>query len=167
MFFRKRLKRSKKSRIKKLFLLFILILLLIYFGVWPVVQINKQGRRGLTQAKAVKAAFKENDLDKTKREITKMQAEFTGLEREAQKIYWARFIPFAGWHVGDFKNAMEAGDNLIKAGLVAIETIEPYADLIGFKKGEASFAEKSADDRIQTAVLTLDKVAVKVDDIAV
>ena len=55
---------------------------------------------------------------------------------------------------------------MIKAGKETILTIEPYADLIGFKKGEKSFNEKSSEDRLQTAVLTLDKMVKKVDPIA-
>ncbi|KXK08979.1 MAG: hypothetical protein UZ21_OP11001000029 [Microgenomates bacterium OLB22] len=70
--------------------------------------------------------------------------------------------------MGDFRHGVEAGANLIQAGKISVEAIAPYADLIGFKKDSGtSFLNKSAEERIQTAVLTLDKVLVKVDDIAV
>ena len=77
-------------------------------------------------------------------------------------MYWAAFIPY----VADFKNGVEAGDYLIRAGQESIKAIAPYADLIGFKKGQSSFVEKSAEDRLETAILTLDKVLTKVDSIS-
>jgi hypothetical protein len=77
-------------------------------------------------------------------------------------VYWASFIPY----VADFKNGVEAGDYLIKAGQEAVTAITPYADLIGFKKGESSFVEKSTEGRLQTAILTLDKVLVNIDSIS-
>ena len=55
---------------------------------------------------------------------------------------------------------------MVKAAGEAITAITPYADLIGFKKGEVSFLEKSAEDRLQTAVMTLDKVLGKIDVIS-
>ena len=54
----------------------------------------------------------------------------------------------------------------MQAGQESIKAITPYADLIGFKKGQTSFVEKSAEERLQTAILTLDKVLTKVDSIS-
>ncbi|MGB9883439.1 MAG: DUF4012 domain-containing protein, partial [Microgenomates group bacterium] len=61
---------------------------------------------------------------------------------------------------------VEAGDLMIETSKEAISAIKPYADLIGFKKGAASFVEKSAEERLQTAVLTLDKILSKIDPIS-
>jgi hypothetical protein len=146
--------------------LLVLILFLIFFVVIPILNINKKGKELVASARSVKDAFKGNDIDLTKQKMQEMQTKFDSFQRESKKIYWLRFIPIAGGYVSDFKNGVEAGDSLLKAGNITLDTIAPYADLIGFKKG-ASFADKSADDRLQTAVLTLDKVVVKVDDIAV
>ena len=87
---------------------------------------------------------------------------YQNLEKASKSIYWASFIPY----VSDLKNGLTAGNYLIKAAKETVTTIEPYADLIGFKKGEASFVEKSSEDRLQTAVLTLDKLVAKVDPIS-
>ncbi len=129
--------------------------------------INKKGKDVVAKAKAVKYAVSQNDMDLVKSSMDEMQVSFDSFHKEAGKIYWMRFIPIAGWYVGDFRNGVEAGDHLLKAGNKVVDTLSPYADLIGFKKGTAGFSDKSADDRIQTAVLTLDKVVPKVDDIAV
>jgi len=77
-------------------------------------------------------------------------------------LYWAKPIPY----ISDFKNGVEAGRYGIEAAKAAVKSIAPYADLIGFKKGESSFVGKSAEGRLQTAVLTLDKVLVNIDVIS-
>ena len=87
---------------------------------------------------------------------------YQNLEKASKSIYWASFIPY----VSDFRKGIEAGDYLVKAGVSSVDAIEPYADLIGFKKGETSFCGKISEDRLQTAVLTLDKLVPKVDPIA-
>ncbi|MEK7070739.1 MAG: DUF4012 domain-containing protein, partial [Patescibacteria group bacterium] len=83
-------------------------------------------------------------------------------ENDVKPLYWASFIPY----VSDFKNGVKAGHYFVEAGKESIESIAPYADLIGFKKGTSSFSEKTADDRLQTAVLTLDKVLGRIDGIS-
>jgi hypothetical protein len=47
-----------------------------------------------------------------------------------------------------------------------ISSIKPYADLIGFKKGGTSFVEQSAEDRLQTAIITVDKMLGNIDQIS-
>jgi hypothetical protein len=48
-----------------------------------------------------------------------------------------------------------------------LNAITPVADLIGFKKGsKSSLAEKSTEERLETAVLTIDSLMSKIDPIA-
>lgn len=158
---------KKRKRTKILALAGLLMLFVLFFVILPLKNINTKGRLVVEKAKAVKYAVSLNDMDAVKNTMNDLQTTFDSFEKEAGKIYWMRFIPIAGWYVSDFKNGVEAGDHLLKAGQKVIDTLTPYADLIGFKKGTAGFTDKSADDRIQTAVLTLDKVVPKVDDIAI
>src|SRR5205085_347647 len=100
--------------------------------------------------------------DLVKSQLNEVDTKYKDLEKESKSVYWMAFVPY----VGDYKNGIEAGRYVINAGQKAVDAIAPYADLIGFKKGTSSFVEKSAEDRLQTAVLTLDKVLTKVDDIS-
>lgn len=162
------LKRPGKNRRKKVLILFFIGLFLYFFALAPILSIGKQAKDVEKAAKEVKAAFYENDLGKTEQELQEMKAEFNELQRESKKLYWARFIPLLGYYVSDYRNVIEAGGELIEAGLVSVDAIEPYADLLGFKKGEgASFIERPAEERLQTAILTLDKIVTRIDDIAV
>jgi hypothetical protein len=116
----------------------------------------------VASAKELKQAFSQNDIDLVNNKLNTFSDQYKDFERSAQSVYWASFIPY----VADFKNGVEAGNYLIQAGQESIKAISPYADLIGFKKGQASFVEKSAEDRLETAILTLDKVLSKVESIS-
>ena len=142
--------------------LFILIILGYFFVYRPIVNIKAKANIVIASAKDLKSIFAKNDIELLKTKMEDFSNKYQNLQKAAKPIYWASFIPY----VSDLKNGLIAGDYLIKAGKETILTIEPYADLIGFKKGEKSFNEKSSEDRLQTAVLTLDKMVKKVDPIA-
>lgn len=147
----------------------IVIIVLLLTGIYSFFQvraIRKSGNEVYASAKKVKESLKNNNIDEVKTNLAEVRTKYDSFKKSASGMYLFRFVPLLGSYVSDFKNGVEAGDSMVSAGLISVDAIAPYADLIGFKKG-ATFAEKSADDRIQTAVLTLDKVLVKMDDIAV
>jgi len=113
----------------------------------------------LAAAKEMKGVFSKNNIDLLNKDLDNFDAKYKDFEKEAQSVYWLSFIPY----VADFKNGVEAGHYMVKVAQESAEAVTPYADLIGFKKGEASFVEKSAENRLQTAILTLDKVLQKID----
>lgn len=153
----------RRNRSKKGLIFLIIVLVLGYFFIYrPIVNIKAKANIVLTSAKDLKSTFAKNDIELLKTKMDDFSNKYQNLEKAAKPIYWAAFIPY----VSDLKNGLIAGNYLIKAAKETIATIEPYADLIGFKKGEKSFNEKSSEDRLQTAVLTLDKMVKKVDPIA-
>ena len=150
-------------RNKRLIIIFIVIIALGYFFVIRPYQNIKAKVNVLTRsAKELKEVFSKNNIDLLNTKLNEFAGQYKDFEKEAKSIYWASFIPY----VSDFKNGVEAGNFLIKAGQETVVAIAPYADLIGFKKGTISFVERSAEDRLQTAILTLDKVLGKVDTIS-
>lgn len=134
-----------------------------YFAFYqPYLRIKTKGEVLIATANTIKDDFKKNDIDLIKGKMSKLEREFQEFETEASSVYWASFVP----QIADLRTAVEAGKYIIEAGKQSVDAIYPYADLIGFKKGESSFVEKSAEERLQTAVLTLDKVLQNVDKIS-
>lgn len=135
-----------------------------FFTIYlPYRNIEKKAKVVMAEVELAKADFKKNDIDLVNKRMSSISQKYADLEKEAKTIYWAgSFIP----HINDFKNGIEAGRYTIKAGEEAVKAITPFADLIGFKKGTQSFNEKSTEDRLQTAVLTLDKMLARVDVIS-
>lgn len=161
---------GKKAFFKKFLIAFLIFLIItavsfFFFIYLPYLGIKAKATVLVKSGTAVKNSFKNNNIDDVKKNLNKFEKDYSDFETESKKVYWLKIVPFAGSYISDFRNGVEAGDELIKAAQITTDSMVPYADLIGFKKG-SSFVEKSADDRIQTAVLTLDKVLVKVDEIA-
>ncbi|MBP9690851.1 DUF4012 domain-containing protein, partial [Candidatus Woesebacteria bacterium] len=144
--------------------LFVIVLgVLGYVFVYiPAMKIKAAGLEVKAEALLLKADAKSNDIDLLKNRMKSVSDKYSLLEKESEALYWAAFIPY----VADYKNGIEAGRYTITAGSEAIEAIYPYADLIGFKQGEQNFFEKSAEDRLQTAVITLDKMLQRIDVVA-
>lgn len=157
-------KRRMKKKLSISAVVFLLVLGLIgYFLIYrPYSRIRAKGEVVVASAKELKAVFKENNIDLLESKMNEFTGKYKDFEQEAQTVYWAGFIPY----IADFRNGVEAGDYVIKAGNELIRSVKPYADLIGFKKGQTSFAEKSSEDRLQTAVATLDKVLGNIDTIS-
>jgi hypothetical protein len=160
--------RKKNKWVLPLLTVFIVIGLFSYFFVYtPYLKIKAKGMEVVASAMLMKDALKSNNIDEVKSKITDVSNKYQVFSTEAKQVYWLANIPFLGSYVKDFKAGVAAGDSVIKAGVTSVDTISPYADLIGFRKGGATFIEKSADDRLQTAVLTLDKMLSKIDTISV
>ncbi len=149
---------------RKIFVIISIIFLAFgYLLVYqPYIRIRAKARMVIVDAREMKKVFAKNDIDLVEKKLNGLVGKYHDFEKEAKSVYWAKFIPY----VSDFKNSVEAGNYLLKAAQESVVAIKPYADLIGFKKGEVSFVERSAEDRLQTAILTLDKVLTKVDVIS-
>src|SRR3989338_5658456 len=155
-------KRRRKKALSFLGFPFLILIGLLIYSFLTFRNISAKGKILVASAKELKTAFSKNDIDLLNKKMQDFSKKHDDFEKSAKSIYWAAFIPY----IADFKNAVEASDYLVRAGNESIKSITPYADLIGFKKGEISFVEKSAEDRLQTAILTLDKVLAKVDPIS-
>lgn len=162
--------KNKKTLLKILFSLLILLILILIVGYFygkNAYEGTKKRVNDLTIAgQSLKRAFNENDLELMKKELNNVENKYRLLEKEVKKHYWLKNIPWLGSYVKDLDYGLNAGEEILKAADLSLKTISPYADLLGFKKGESSFVEKSADERIQTAVLTLDKMLQDIDKIA-
>ena len=143
-------------------ILLFLIVFLFFFAVIPIIKIRSKGQILIKSAKQLKASFSRNDIDLLDKDLITFSKQYEALRNDAKMLYWSSFIPYGA----DFKNKIEAGKYAIMAAETTVKAIKPYADLIGFKKGESSFIEKSSEDRLQTAILTLDKILTKYDDVS-
>ncbi len=143
-------------------IVFVFIILGYLFVFRPYQNIRSRGAIVVAAAKELKTTFSQNNIDLLNTKMDDFLKKYTDFENSAKSVYWATFIPY----IGDFKNGVEGGHYAVRAAKETIVAITPYADLIGFKKGTTSFVERSAEDRLQTAILTLEKVLGKVDTIS-
>lgn len=161
---------KKKSAAKKILLGVLITLLIIvvgaaaagYFLVYvPAKRIEAKAQLVMAEARGMKEEFKKNDLEAMSKKIEAISAKYKDLEKEAESVYWAgKFVP----HIRDFKSGIEAGRYMITAGQESVKAIEPYSDLLGLSKTKkTNFYDKTAEERLQFAVLTLDKMLQRID----
>jgi len=108
-------------------------------------------------------AVKNQDLVIAKEELLAAQGKINDVDAGFSKLKFWSFGPLY-WHYQDGRHGMNATKAGIEAGLILIEAVEPYADVIGFT-GQGSFVGGTAEDRIVKIVETLDKVNPSLDAI--
>jgi len=145
----------------------LVIILLVLLGVYTLVNvfiIAGQAKKVYSQAKLVSAAAKTQNVVTAKAELVKTKAAAESLNKDINRIGFLRFVPLLGGYVSDASHMTRAGIHGINAGLITVDSLIPYADVLGLK-GQGSFTGGSAEDRIRNAIMTLDKVVPKIDDI--
>jgi len=162
--------RAKKAFPWKLIVvpLGVLVVVVIVLGVMllPIRGVMAKAKDVISSGQAAAAAIKNQDLEKTKNELSITREHLSALEKEYNKVKPLRVVPFLGAYINDGQHAIAAGGAAIEAGQKAIEALEPNADLLGLK-GKSTFVSGTADDRIQTAVKTMNALVPKVNEMAV
>jgi len=146
-----------KKRSALIGFLIILVLFLIFGAAWPVITVYGRGLETLKQVKRTVQAFKNQDIEETKLGVETTRSALKQTESGFKTLFWLKFIPFLSGYYRDGEHLIKAGVYGLEAADLAITAISPYADLLGFK-ADSPFVEKSTDERIQTAVLTFDKI---------
>ncbi len=139
------------------------ILLIAYIGVNTFIFLS-DANKAYAQAKIAYDAIKQQNVVVAKEELVKTQKQLVVLQRDLVPIVFLGYIPFFGGYYNDVKNLVDASSHGINAGITATDSLIPYADVLGLK-GDKSFAQGSAEDRIRLAIKTMDKVVPKIDTI--
>jgi len=161
---------KKKTKFKAKFVLIplaVVLVLIVVIGIMllPLRGVITKARDVAAAGKLAAAALKTQDLAGAKTELAKTRSEYKLLSAEYEKVKPLTFIPILGAYIADGAHAVTAGEAALDAADKAIEAIEPNADLLGFKKG-GSFVQGTADERIQTAVKTMQALTPKINEMA-
>lgn len=162
----KKRKLSLKISLKrKPIIIGVLIIVFLFVGfILPAKVVYGRVLTSLEEAKKTYQAFKNQDIEVTKKGIEQTREALLKTKRAYQFLVWARVVPLLGGYYCDGQNLIEAGINGLEAVDLAVNAIVPYADLLGFKSN-SPFVEKTTDERIQTAVQTFDKVVPEIAQI--
>ncbi len=158
-------KKFKFSRKKTSIIAGVLAAILVLVGI-PAYLTYDSGLKTYRQAKLVAAAMDTQNVEQASKEIEITRKHLKNTQRSFKFLIPFKFVPVIGWYYSDLGHMLNAGSHGLEAATVATDAIKPYADVLGLK-GEGSFSEGSAEDRIKTAVLTIGKITPEVDRIAV
>jgi len=143
---------------------FLIIFLGILFGVLPSLDLYKESKVLMQSAQNLKGSTSSKDITVIESEYANFKSEFLRFESKFNKVYWMRRLPFVGVYVEDARHGLNAGLIALDTGDIALETIKPYADIIGLG-GTDSAGTETANDRIEFLVNTIDDILPRLDEV--
>jgi len=114
-------------------------------------------------------AFQGQDLITAKSEVQTLAKQVNDLDTKYQKVKWIASVPFVRAYIKDGQHGLNAGKSLVKSVDKLLTSVEPYADLLGFKTNQATPSgtkatqPQSIEDRIVFMAQTLDKISPDLD----
>lgn len=161
---KKRKKKIGKKLVLSLGILGLLFIFVLVGIVIPVKGVYENARKTESLLKQAVRGAKDQDIAKTISKLKEAKENLGKTKKEYQRLSWLKFVPVLGSYYKDGEHGLNAGEYGLEAAEITAKSVEPYADLLGLK-GEGSFVGGSAEERIKTAVGTLDKVVLKLDEI--
>lgn len=163
--FKKKSKFSKKKLTTFLLVVFIFIVGFIFVVGIPAQKTYSSANKTYLQAKKTWDAVKKQNIKLASAELKKTKDELKNTQKDLNSLSYLKFVPIASGYYNDADHLIKAGLHGLDAGSTLVESIKPYADILGLK-GQGSFVMGSAEQRIQTAIMTMGKITPKIDDIA-
>ncbi len=117
------------------------------------------------QAKSAWDAVKKQNVELASQEIAATQKDLKETQSNLRALSYLRFIPLVNNYYNDAEHLTNAGTHALTAASILVDSVKPYADILGLKGG-GSFVMGSAEQRIQTAILTMGKITPRIDDVA-
>ncbi|MCL5438566.1 MAG: DUF4012 domain-containing protein [Patescibacteria group bacterium] len=150
----------------------IILLVLIVLGiastftiVLPLQKTISSANKTYKQANLAMDALKKQNVDLAGQEIDKTRKDLAGTQNDLKALSFLKYVPIANWYYSDADHLLKAGSYGLDAASTLVESIKPYQDVLGLK-GKGSFVMGSAEQRVQTAVMTMSKITPRIDDIA-
>lgn len=145
-----------------LILLFGSLVGLVYFSVKPLIAQKEPIQRDLVE---LKLAVKEQNLVKTKEKAQVLKTDLEGVKAKIDSYSYLSYIPVAKNYYADSQHALNAGLAGLRATNLVIETLTPYADILGLEGNKEAIEGKTTLDRVTFLVTTLDKIRPQLDEI--
>ncbi len=140
-------------------------LALIGLLLLPMRGVIAKAKTAVAAGRELADAVKKQDLIAAKEKLALTRTKLTDLRSQYNGVLPLRFVPILGAYISDGDHAINAGFAALDAGDAAVAALEPNADLLGLK-GKSTFVSGTADDRIQTAVKTMNALVPSINKMA-
>jgi hypothetical protein len=159
---------KKKKKLKWLRIIIPLVVVWLILSAViavPAYQTLQSARATLSLAREAYAVGKNQDLAGFNQKLKATKEQLLTTHKRYQILSWTKVIPLVGRYYRDGNHAFKAAIAGAEAGEILGQTLEPYADVLGFQ-GQGSFTGGTAEDRIVKVVQTLDKILPQIDQVA-
>lgn len=166
-------KRTSKPGLRKAGLILIIVaavivilgILSVFTIVFPAKKVLSSARVTYFQARMALDAVKKQNIALASSDLLETQTDLSVTQSKLKALSFLRFLPVAAGYYSDASHLMQAGTYGLQAATVLVNSIKPYADVLGLK-GKSSFVSGSASQRIQVVVETMGKITPRIDAIA-
>lgn len=147
--------------------LLLLAVLLVFFLVLPLLQMKKQATVLAEEAKGIYEGLQSQNLNQSVEKVASTKVEFEKVNQTYRKMIWLKVIPFVGGYYRDGQRLFSGGRYLLETADLVVESLKPYADLLGLEGGEEKKDEKemTTEERLILVLDTLDKIQPNLDEI--
>jgi len=156
---------KEKKTFYPLALVGLIVLILLLVIILPALKTFASAKKTYTQVKATVAALKKQDVKLASEELEKTRQSLTQTQSDLHGLFLARFIPFINTYYDDADHGIRAGFFGLDATKIVIDSVAPYADVLGLK-GQGSFVGGSAQQRVETTVKAMGKITPRIDEVA-
>jgi len=146
-------------------IIIILGVLLFFFFVKPALQLKNDLIFIQIEANSISSALQGQNLNEAESKVVSTKEKLSTLKIDYQKLAWVGKVPFVNKYYQDGLSAISAGHALADAAAIGIESIQPYADILGFQGKGGAFGEMTAEKRLTVALDTLEKIEPNLDKI--
>lgn len=146
-------------------ILAVLAIISIFTIVLPAQRTYAHVQKTIDAAKKVWDAVKKQNIEEASIEVDKTKKELKDTQNSLKRLSFIRFLPILNNYYNDAKHLTQAGVHGLDAASELLSALMPYTDLLGLK-GKGSFVMGTAEQRIQTAVLTMGKITPSIDEIS-
>lgn len=140
----KNLKGFKFFRQRKIVAAIIIILVLTVLSLVAVAipgyKTYQDAKKTYAQVKLVEAAIKAQNITLADTELQKTRENLTQTQKDLSSMFVLGYIPVANWYYSDATHLVKAGFYGLDAANILLESVKPYADVLGLK-GQGSLLE--------------------------
>lgn len=143
-------------------LVFVIITGFLFWGVY------KDAMDVKAQAQRLKDSLSQKDLNVTSSELVKIKDDLNRLDKSYSKLAFTKIIPFIGSFYRDGEHIINASFHGIDSGEILLDSVKPYADIIGFKGtgNEETRIVRTAQDKIDFIIKTMPEIVPKIDGLS-
>lgn len=167
MTFKQRIRKVLQNKRFRIGAGIVIVILILFFGLVAIQASAFYGsiKATYSQAKLAQDAMKKQNVELAAKELAKTKDKLTDTQGKLHAMGYLNFIPIAHGYYSDADHLINAGFQGLDAAKILVDSIAPYADLLGLK-GQGSFVGGTAQQRIETAVKTMSKITPRIDDIS-
>lgn len=145
----------------------LLVIILVFFLLFPALRLKKDALALMAEAQGIYQEIQANNLKQGIAKLNSTKKELNNFEKDYQKLVWVKFLPLAGGYYKDGTRVFASGRYLLEAADIAVETLVPYADLLGLegREGTKPLEAKTMEERLMLVLDTLDKIQPSMDKI--